>query len=177
MFKNKFDYLLEQNPAIRSQLDLSIFDVLQREGISFYHFDKVITIEGVGHGYRTAYYQSEERTKKLLGLLVGQFKGLLNRFPLLREQLSGQLLEVLSLEIFEDAIALEEIERIFEVVKYRTDIVKVENVYTYNNEAHLKTIFHLKIMIATLLAELEKVKVKTGITLEIDEGLLGMIRA
>jgi hypothetical protein len=39
-------------------------------------------------------------------LLVGQFKNLLKIFPLVREHLSVQLLEVLNLEIFEDAIAL-----------------------------------------------------------------------
>ena len=45
----------------------------------------------------------------MLELLVGQFKSVLKAFPLLKEQLSPQLLEVLNLEIFEDAIALEEI--------------------------------------------------------------------
>lgn len=32
-------------------------------------------------------------------------------------------------------------------------------------------------MIGTLLNQLERVKAKTGVTLEIDEGLLGMIKS
>jgi hypothetical protein len=40
----------------------------------------------------------------------------------------------------------------------------------------MKAIFHLRIMIKTLLEELLKLKDKTGAVLEIDEGLLGMIR-
>lgn len=79
--------------------------------------------------------------------------------------------------MFDDAIALEEMERIVEVVKYQPEIVKVENVYQYNNDKNLKAIFHLRIMIKTLLEELLKLKDKTGAVLEIDEGLLGMIRA
>lgn len=42
---------------------------------------------------------------------------------------------------------------------------------------HLKTIFHLKVLIHSLLNELERVKKETGVTFEIDEGLLGMVRA
>ena len=49
--------------------------------------------------------------------------------------------------------------------------------YTYNSEAHLKTIFHLKIMIKALLDELTKVRDKTGVVLEIDEGMLGMVKS
>lgn len=54
-------------------------------------------------------------------------------FPLIKEHMSSQLLEILSLDIFQDAIDSEDINRIFEVVKYKPDIVKVENIYTYNN--------------------------------------------
>lgn len=79
--------------------------------------------------------------------------------------------------MFDEAIALEEMERIVEVVKYQPEIVKVENVYQYNSDKNLKAIFHLRIMVKTLLEELLKLKEKTGAVLEIDEGLLGMIRA
>jgi hypothetical protein len=50
-------------------------------------------------------------------------------------------------------------------------------VYHYNNDKNLKAIFHLKIMVKTLLEELMKLKDKSGLVLDIDEGLLGMIRA
>jgi hypothetical protein len=37
--------------------------------------------------------------------------------------------------------------------------------------------FHLRVLIKALLEELEKIKIKTGVVLEIDEGVVGMIKA
>ena len=51
------------------------------------------------------------------------------------------------------------------MIKYKTEVVRVDNVYTYNNEAQLKVILHLKAMIKVLLDELAKVKLKTGVVL------------
>jgi len=79
--------------------------------------------------------------------------------------------------VFDDAVSLEELERIVEVVKFQPEIIKVENVYQYNSDKNLKAIFHLRIMIKALLEELFKIKEKNGLVLEIDEGLLGLIRA
>lgn len=81
------------------------------------------------------------------------------------------------MEVFDDAVSLEELERIVEVVKFQPEIIKVENVYQYNSDKNLKAIFHLRIMIKALLEELFKIKEKNGLVLEIDEGLLGLIRA
>lgn len=55
-------------------------------------------------------------------------------------------------------------------------MVKVENVYQVNSEKNLKAIFHLRIMIKALLEELLRLRDVNGLTLVIDEGLLGMIR-
>lgn len=64
-----------------------------------------------------------------------------------------------------------------QIVKYVPQIVKVENVYTHSTEKERKMEFHLRILIKALLEELEKIRVRTGIVLEIDEGVIGMIRA
>ena len=55
------------------------------------------------------------------------------------------------------------------------EVVKVDNVYAYSSEKSRKVEFHLRVLIKALLEELEKVKRKTGIVLEIDEGVVGMI--
>ena len=112
----------------------------------------------------------------MLGLLISQLKIILKTFPQLRSSLREEVVDIINLEVFDDAISIQEIERIFEVIKYKTEIVRVDNVYTYNNETHLRTIFHLKVMVKALLDELTKVKEKTQVVLDIDEGLLGMIR-
>lgn len=77
--------------------------------------------------------EMDTESKKYLLLFVSQFRHIMKMFPLIKQHLSAQLLEILDLEIFQDAIEIEEINRIFEVVRYKPEIVKVENVYTYNN--------------------------------------------
>lgn len=63
-----------------------------------------------------------------------------------------------------------------EIVKYVPQVVKVENVYAYSSEKSRKVEFHLRVLIKALLEELEKIKVRTGVVLEMDEGVVGMIR-
>lgn len=63
-----------------------------------------------------------------------------------------------------------------EVVKYVPQVVKVENVYAYSSEKSRKIEFHLRVLVKALLEELEKIRKKTGVVLEMDEGMIGMIR-
>ena len=55
------------------------------------------------------------------------------------------------------------------------EVVKVENVYAYSSEKSKRIEFHLRVLIKALLEELEKIRRKTGIVLEMDEGVVGMI--
>ena len=61
-------------------------------------------------------------------------------------------------------------------MKYRPQVVKVENVYAYSSEKSRKIEFHLRVLIKALLEEMEKIKAKTGIIPEMDEGVTAMIR-
>lgn len=63
---------------------------------------------------------------------------------------------------------VDEFERVVEIVKYVPDVVKVENVYAYSSEKSKKIEFHLRVLIKALLEELEKIKRKTGLVLEMD---------
>ena len=63
---------------------------------------------------------------------------------------------------------MDEFERVVEIVKYVPEIVKVENVYAYSSEKSKRVEFHLRVLIKALLEELEKIKRKTGIVLEMD---------
>jgi hypothetical protein len=64
-----------------------------------------------------------------------------------------------------------------DIVRYVPQMVKVENVYSYNSEKNRKVEFHLRILIKALLEEMEKVRREKGVVFEIDEGVIGMIRA
>ncbi len=70
---------------------------------------------------------------------------------------------------------VDELERVVEIVKYVPEVVKVENVYAYSSEKSKRIEFHLRVLIKALLEELEKMKRKTGLVLEMDEGVIGMI--
>lgn len=48
--------------------------------------------------------------------------------------------------------------------------------YTFNSEKNRKAEFHLKVLIKALLDEMERIKLKTGVQPEIDEGVISMIR-
>lgn len=74
-----------------------------------------------------------------------------------------------------DVIDADELDRVVSIVKIVPDVVKVDNVYTYSSEKSRKVEFHLRILLKALLEELEKVKRKTGVVLDIDEGVIGMI--
>jgi hypothetical protein len=60
-------------------------------------------------------------------------------------------------------------------VKYIPQVVKVENVYAYSSEKSRKVEFHLRVLVKALLEEIEKLKVRHGLVLDIDEGVIGMI--
>lgn len=66
-------------------------------------------------------------------------------------------------------------DRVCDIVKYVAQTIKVENVYAYSSQQSRKVEFHLRVLIKALLEELESVKDKTGVVLNLDEGVIGMI--
>jgi hypothetical protein len=65
--------------------------------------------------------------------------------------------------------------KITEIVRFVPSLVKVENVYNYNNDKQRKLEFHLKVLLKALLLEFDKMKAKTGVTPEVDEEVIKMI--
>ena len=97
-----------------------------------------------------------------------------DKYPKLRDECDSRLYEFFQQELI-DVIEIDELERVVEIVKYVPEVVKVENVYAYSSEKSRKVEFHLRVLVKALLEELEKLKRRTGATLEIDEGVIGMI--
>lgn len=69
----------------------------------------------------------------------------------------------------------DDFERLVSIVKYVPEFHRVENVYAYSSDRSRKVEFHLRVLIKALLEELEKVKRRLGVVLDIDEGVIGMI--
>jgi hypothetical protein len=107
-------------------------------------------------------------------MLASQMKKNFDKYPKLRDECDPRLFEFFQQEII-DVIEADEVERIVEIVKMVPSVVKVDNVYAYSSEKSRKVEFHLRILLKALLEELDKVRRATGVTLEIDEGVIGMI--
>jgi hypothetical protein len=56
------------------------------------------------------------------------------------------------------------------------NIVRVENVYGFSSEKSRKVELHLRVLIKTLMEEIHKIQLKTGLALEIDEAVVAMIQ-
>ena len=110
----------------------------------------------------------------MIHLLAVQMKKNFEKYPKLRDECDSRLFEFFQQELI-DVMEIDELERVVEIVKYVPEVVKVDNVYAYSSEKSRKVEFHLRVLIKALLEELEKIKRKTGIVLEMDEGVVGMI--
>ena len=104
----------------------------------------------------------DARTKALIHKLATEMRRLYTKYPKLATEISPELSEYFSQEII-DLIEVDELDRLVEIVKYKPDIVKVENVYAYSSEKSRRVEFHLRVLIKALLEEMEKMKRKTGI--------------
>lgn len=67
-----------------------------------------------------------------------------------------------------EVVEFEGMDRIVDIVRYVPQVVKVENVYSYNSEKTRRVEFHLRVLIKALLEEMERIKREKGIVLEID---------
>lgn len=153
IFRADLEKQIKQNPSLRGLIDLRVFDRILSEEIEVQNYNGVVVIEDVRWGRRRVeeYPEASVQTAQFLKLVVSQLKTILSKFPHIRTVLREEVVDIISQEVFSDAISIHEIERIFEVIKYKTEVVRVDNVYTYNNEAQLKVILHLKAMIKALL--------------------------
>ena len=77
--------------------------------------------------------------------------------------------------MLEDTVEVDAFDRLKEIVVYKSDVLKVENVYNYTSKSDKDLIFHLRILIKSLLEELEVIRKKYGATITLDEGIIGML--
>ena len=63
-----------------------------------------------------------------------------------------------------------------EVLVYQSNVVTVDNVYQYYSKNDKEVIFHLRILIKALLEEFERIGKTHDIGIQLDEGILEMLR-
>ena len=151
----------------------SLFQLIDGEGL------EISMISGVANiiDYKEKIIEvpiQDSRTKHLIHLLAIQLKKYVDKYPKLREECDSRLTEFFQQEII-DMLESDDFERLVSIVKYVPEFHRVENVYAYSSQKSRKVEFHLRVLIKALLEELEKIKRSTGIVLNIDEGVIGMI--
>lgn len=173
IWKSQVHKWVSKYPSERAELDYGITDILTRTSVSTYTVNEIQTVEV--HSEKTVEVPVQDsRTKHLIHLLTTNLKRLSGKYPKLLEEMDSRLVEFFQQELI-DVIEVDELDRIVEIVKFVPQSVRVENVYSYCSGTTRKVEFHLRVLIKTLLEELEKIKIRTGAVLEIDEGVIGMI--
>lgn len=79
----------------------------------------------------------DARTKHLLHLFAVELKRLIQTYPKLSGEIDSRVSEFFQQELI-DLIEVDEVDRLVEIVKYRPQVVKVENVYAYSSEKSRK---------------------------------------
>jgi hypothetical protein len=82
---------------------------------------------------------------------------------------------LIEIGVLEDSIKVDSLDRLVEIVVHQPDVFKVENIYNYSNKKDKDLIFHLRVLIKSLLEELEGLRVKYSAQITLDEGILAML--
>lgn len=115
----------------------NIFDILQREKVQAYRTEKGALFVS-DYSQRTVQVPVQDaRTKHLLHLFASELKRLFVKYPKLQGEINERVAEFFQQEII-DLIQTDEVDRLVEIVKYRPQVVKVENVYAYSSEKSRK---------------------------------------
>ncbi len=173
IWKSQISRVTAKYPSERFELDTQITDILNRTSVRTFNVGEIQTVEVHSEKVIEVPVQ-DSRTKHLIHMLATNLKRLSGKYPKLLEEIDGRLVEFFQQELI-DVIEVDELDRIVEIVKFVPQSVRVENVYSHCSMKTRKVEFHLRVLIKALLEELEKIKIKTGLVLEIDEGVIGMI--
>jgi hypothetical protein len=90
-----------------------------------------------------------------------------SRYPKVKEEADVQLIELLNKEVI-NVVDADGLSKITEIIKYVPSLVKVENIYSFNNDRQRKIEFHLRVLLKALLTEFQRMKDVSGVTPEID---------
>ena len=114
------------------------------------------------------------RTKQLIHVLTTNLRKLAEKYPKIRTEFNAELSQYFEQELI-DVIEVDSIDRLIEIVRFVPQTVRVENVYAYSSSKSRRVEFHLRVLLKAVLEQLEKIRAQTGVVLEMDEGVVGMI--
>ena len=74
----------------------------------------------------------------------------MTKYPKLKQEMDIQLQEYMSSELV-NTVFQEDLDRLVEITKYVPQMVRVENIYTYDSQKTRKLEFHLKLLLKSLM--------------------------
>jgi hypothetical protein len=173
IWKSQVQIVNKKYPSERFDFDVEINSLLQRTNVQTHLVSGIETVE-VRTEKTVEVPVMDVRTKGLIHLFASALKNLSARYPKILTELDSRVVQFFSQEII-DTIEVDEIDRIVEIVKFVPQTVRVENVYTYSSTKSRRVEYHLRVLVKALLEELEKLKIRTGAILELDESVIAMI--
>lgn len=171
LMRSQFDKLRSSN--VRLDYESELTRLLNSEGLEIREWKGIAEVVD-WHEKVVEVPVQDVRTKHLIHLFATQMKKYVDKYPKLREECDIRLTEFFQQEVI-DLLEADDFERVVSIVKYVPEFHRVENVYAYSSEKSRRVEFHLRVLVKALLEELEKIKRKSGLVLDIDEGVIGMI--
>lgn len=107
LLKKNLEGQIKKNPALRA-LSLNLFDAMLEEHSEVHNYDNVIILEDVRWGRRAVpeYSETVVQTTRFLKVVVSQLKTILSKFPHVRTVLREEVVDIISQEVFNDAISI-----------------------------------------------------------------------
>lgn len=137
IYQQGIQQLKIDNPNIKINMERNIFDILQREKVQAYKTQQGAIFVSDFSQKTVEVPVQDARTKHLLHLFASELKRLFMKYPKLSGEINERLAEFFQQEII-DIIEVDEVDRLVEIVKYKPQIVKVQNVYAYSSEKSRK---------------------------------------
>lgn len=173
LWNNQLGQLKAKYPNDRFELTPELNNLLLSSGVTAYTTNGFTTIETQSSRTLEVPVQ-DSRTKHLIYILATNLKRISQKYPKILTEVDAEIAEFFQQELI-DVIEVDELDRIVEIVKFVPQAVRVENVYAYSSSKSRKVEFHLRVLLKAILEEFEKVKARTGVVFDIDEGVIGLI--
>jgi len=118
----------------------------------------------------------DARTKHIISTFVAYLRRILKKYPALRDDMDVTIRDFMDGQM-EEMVTKEDMDRLLGIVKYVPQMVRVENLYNFDSEKHRKEVFHLKILLKSLVTELLRLREDYSCDILINEGMVNLINS
>ena len=137
LLHQNIEAILIENPSLKTlrefQQFVKILEEEERNGVETMIVNGWISVGKTGNRIVEVPVQ-DGRTKEIISILSTEINKIVSKYPQIKGELSKNVLELISLNVLEESIEVEALDRLKEIVVYRSDLLKVENVYNYSSQ-------------------------------------------